>query len=614
MASPSSAPRTGNEVWTSRVAVGGDKLAFKYKAAGAWVDVSWRQADAEVREVASGLISLGIAPGDRVCVLSQTRYEWMLADVGGLLAGAAVVPIYPSSTPEQCAYIIADCGARLVIAEDAAQLEKLVPLLAARTDLQLVHVDGDAKLDKPDSKGRTEVRLAEVLGAAPAGRISSFGALRAAGKAWLGAPGNAAELERRVKAPGPQDLFTIIYTSGTTGNPKGVVLTHENLASALGSACRALTLREDDLQYLWLTLSHVLGREMLWAPIHAGCPTAFTEGLLKIKDNLVEIRPTLMAGVPRVYEKFYNGVQNGMRQGSFIKKALVRWAVGVGQRHSKEIREGRPGLGWQQGLADKLVFSKLRAKLGLDRCRFLISGGAPLAAEIAEFFHAVGLLVLEGYGLTETMAAVFVNQIERFRFGTVGPAIDVVEARIAEDGEILLRGPSIFKQYFNNPAATTEAIDAEGWFHSGDIGHLEDGFLRITDRKKDLIVLGVGKKVPPQVIENAVKARSSLVGQVMVYGDKKPYCVALITASEDAVKTYGGGDAAKAAANPELVAALKQDIDRVNETLAPFEQIKRFAVMPEDFTEQNGQLTPSLKVKRKVVIERHGARIEALYA
>jgi long-chain acyl-CoA synthetase len=609
----SSSPRTGNEVWTSRVAAGGDKLAFKYKAAGAWVDVSWRQVDAEVREVASGLMSLGVAPGDRVCVLAQTRYEWMLADVGGLLAGAAVVPIYPSSTPDQCAYIVADCGARVVIAEDAAQLEKVLPLLAGGRELEFVHVDGDAKLDKPDGKGRTEVRLADVLRGAPADKIRSLAALRAAGRAWLATAGNATELERRVRAPGPQDLFTIIYTSGTTGSPKGVVLTHENLASALASACRALTLREDDLQYLWLTLAHVLGREMLWAPIYAGAPTAFTEGLLKIKDNLAEIRPTLMAGVPRVYEKFYNGVQNGMRQGSFIKKALVRWAVGVGQRHSKELREGRPGLGWQHRLADKLVFSKLRAKLGLDRCRFLISGGAPLAAEIAEFFHAVGLLVLEGYGLTETMAAVFVNQIERFRFGTVGPAIDVVESRIAEDGEILLRGPSIFKQYYNNAPATAEAIDAEGWFHTGDIGHLEDGFLRITDRKKDLIVLGVGKKVPPQVIENAVKARSSLVSQIMVHGDKKAYCVALITASEDAVKTYGGGDPAKAAASPELVAALQQDLDRVNETLAPFEQIKRFAVVPEDFTEQNGQLTPSLKVKRKVVVERHAARIEALY-
>ena len=305
-----------------------------------------------------------------------------------------------------------------------------------------------------------------------------------------------------------------------------------------------------------------------------------------------------------------------MKQGSGIKRALVGWAMGVGERFTREIRAGRtPGgaLAFQHRLADKLVFSKLRAKLGLDRCRFLISGGAPLAAEIAEFFHATGLLILEGYGLTETTAAAFLNRLDRYRFGTVGPALDVLQCKVADDGEILMRGPIVFKRYHNNPAATAEAIDADGWFHSGDIGHLEDGFLRITDRKKDLIVLAGGKKVAPQILENALKARCPLISQALVHGDRKPYCVALVTLSEEAVKKYGDGDGGKAAAHPEVKAAIKKTVDAVNGTLASYETIKSFAILADDFTEQNGQLTPSLKVKRKVATDRHRGSIDGLY-
>jgi long-chain acyl-CoA synthetase len=272
-------------------------------------------------------------------------------------------------------------------------------------------------------------------------------------------------------------------------------------------------------------------------------------------------------------------------------------------------------LAFRHRLADKLVFSKLRAKLGLDRCRFLVSGGAPLAAEIAEFFHSVGLLVCEGYGLTETMAAAYLNTLTRYRFGTVGPALDVVETQIAPDGEILMRGPSVFRQYYNNAAATAEAVQPDGWFHSGDIGHLEDGFLRITDRKKDLIVTANGKKVAPQPLENALKARSPLVSQVVVYGDKRSYCVALVTLSEEAQKKYGNGSAAgKVVINsPELEAALRKDVDALNATVAPHESIKKFAVLASDFTEAAGEMTPSLKIKRKVVVDKYRSVIDSLY-
>jgi long-chain acyl-CoA synthetase len=411
-------------------------------------------------------------------------------------------------------------------------------------------------------------------------------------------------------------MFTIIYTSGTTGNPKGVVLTHGNLVSGCASVCRALDLQPEGVQFLWVPLAHVVGREVAWASMFVALPIAFGEGVPRIRENLLEIRPSLMAGVPRIYEKFHAAIRSGMTQGSALRRKLLAWAFGVGDRHARRIRAGqRPG-GWlalQHRWADRLVLSKLRTKVGLDRCKLLISGGAPLAAEIAEFFQAAGLLILEGYGLTETMAAAFLNRYEKYRFGTVGPAIDVIDCRIAADGEVLLKGPTVFHQYHANPAATAEAIDAEGWFHTGDIGQLEEGFLRITDRKKDLIVLAGGKKVAPQILENALKARCPLVSQALVFGDRKPYCVALVTLTEEAVHRFGGDDGTKAAASAELKALIAREVDALNGTLASFETIKRFDILAEDFTEANGQLTPSLKVKRKEAVARHRAEIDGLY-
>jgi long-chain acyl-CoA synthetase len=368
-----------------------------------------------------------------------------------------------------------------------------------------------------------------------------------------------------------------------------------------------------DEQYLFLPLAHVLGRELEWAGIEAGFPTAFSRGTSSIKEDLTAIRPTFMAGVPRIFEKFHLGVSTALQQGSGLKRKLAAWALAAGGARAAAQRRGEPPPGaW---LADKLVLSKLRARLGLDRCRFLISGGAPLSADIAEFFHATGLLILEGYGLTETMAAAHLNVTDKFRFGTVGPALDVVETKIADDGEILMRGPSVFRQYYNNAAATAESVEPDGWFHSGDIGVIEDGFLRITDRKKDLIVTAVGKKSAPQPIENAIKAASPLISQALVYGDKRPYCVALVTLSEEAQKRFGGSgaDGAALAAAPEVKAAVQHAIDQVNAKLASFEAIKRFAILPQDLTEAAGDLTPKLSVKRKVVTEKYMSVIETLY-
>jgi len=605
---------TAVEVWRNRVASDRDRVAYRFRAGGGWQTMTWGQADEAAREIAAGLAGLGVGRGDTVCLLSQTRLEWVLCDVGILLAGAATVPIYASSTPEQCAFIARDAGAKVIIAEDAAQLEKVLPLAAQMPGIRFVYLGGDSQLEKPDGKGRSSVAMKEVLAGARSGTVPiSLEELRTSGRAWAGT--HADELDRRGRGLTANDLFTIIYTSGTTGNPKGVVLTHENLISSCQSGCRALTIHDTDVQFMFLPLAHVLGRELEWIPVVAGCETAFAESLAKLKDNLVDIRPTFMAGVPRIYEKFYSAVLSGAKKGSPLKVALVGWGFGVGKRYGAAVRRGdTPGLGLklQHALAEKLVLSKLRAKLGLDRCRFLVSGGAPLAAEIAEFFHGVGLLILEGYGLTETVAGAFFNRLDRFRFGTVGLAMDVVEVKIADDGEILMRGPSIFKRYHNNPTATTEAIDPQGWFHSGDIGHLEDGFLRITDRKKDLIVTAGGKKVPPQILENALKVQSPLISQVMVHGDKRPYLVALVTLTEDAIKKFGD-DPIKAAASAEARAAIQSAIDAVNGTVASYETVKSFTIIPTDFTEATGELTPSLKVKRKVVTDLHRGALDSMY-
>jgi long-chain acyl-CoA synthetase len=585
-------PRTAVEMWKRRVAKTPDRVAFRHYGDDRWRPTTFREADAAAREIAAGFVALGLRPGDRVCLLAQTRLEWVLCDLGILLAGGVTVPIYASNTAEQCEFIIRDAGAKILIVEDDAQRDKLLPLRD-----RLYTVTGGVQLAGAEADSGDFVR--------------PLAAVRASGRDWLATPGN--RLDTHGETVGPESMFTIVYTSGTTGVPKGVVLTHGHLTSAICSAIRAMHVDEGDEQYLFLPLAHILGRELEWAGIESGYVTVFSRGTANIREDLGATHPTFLAGVPRIFEKFYAGVQGALAQGSASRRRLAEWAIGVGRVRAAAIRAGRDdGGGLKFWLADKLVLSKLRARLGLERCRFLISGGAPLASEIAEFFHAVGLLVLEGYGLTETTSAVYLNRLEKFRFGTVGPALDIVETQIAEDGEILMRGPSVFRQYYNNAAATAEAVEPDGWFHSGDIGVVEDGFLRITDRKKDLIVTAGGKKIAPQPLENAIKAASSLVSQALVYGDKRPYCVALVTLSEEAAKRFGKAGAALAEA-PEVKAALQKDLDAVNAKLASFESIKRFAILPQDLSEAGGELTPKLSVRRKVVIDKYRSVLEELY-
>src|SRR3982751_840733 len=445
-------PRTAVELWKRRLAASPEAVAFRYFDKDAWQGMTFREADGVAREIAAGLIARGVVPGDRVCIVSQTRLEWVLSDIAILLAGGIAVPIYASNTPEQCEFIVRDAGAKIVMVEDAVQRDKLVGL---RNNLftvaHLVQLTGEPPV------GLTPPPLSTDAPPATTRFVQSLAELRAAGRQWgVAHPG---ELDAHGDTVAPESMFTIIYTSGTTGVPKGVVLTHENITAGVCSAIRAMQIEGVDVQYLFLPLAHVLGRELEWCTIQIGCETAFSRGTANIKEDLIAIRPTFMAGVPRIFEKFHAGVKTALEQGSGLKRKIAAWALRVGAAHSAAVRAGKPGGGFAYWLADRLVFSKLRARLGLDRGGFLISGGAPPAAEIARVFLGAGVLILEGYGLTETVAAAFLNTRERFRFGTVGPALDVVECKIAEDGEILMRGPSVFRQYYNNPAETAEGVD-----------------------------------------------------------------------------------------------------------------------------------------------------------
>jgi long-chain acyl-CoA synthetase len=586
-------PRHAVELFHRRVARSGSRTALRFKQGATWRSMSWAEWGRAAREIAGGLRALGLGMGDRVCLLAGTRWEWVASDVGILLGGGVTVPIYPSSLPDQVEYIVNDCGAALVVVDDVAQLAKL---LAERDKLRRVR-----KVVLLADTGLVDV-LPE--GHADRGWVISLAELRTTGRGWLGH--HEADLDKVAETLTPDHVFTIVYTSGTTGPPKGVVLTHANIAFECAALDPVLTIGEDDEQLLFLPLAHIFARILEWTSISRGASIAFAESLAQLIANMKEVQPTFMGAVPRVYEKAYAKIQAGFaeKRRSPVTRALLDWALGVGKQVSAARQRGvapSPALAVQARLADRLVFDKIKATFG-GRLRWFISGGAPLAREIAEFFHAAGILILEGYGLTETTAATHVNRPNDYRFGTVGKALAGVAVRIAADGEILVRGGNVLREYWGKPDATREAIDADGWFHTGDIGVVEDGFLRITDRKKDLIVTAGGKNVAPQNLENALKARCPLVSQVAVIGDQRPYLVALITLTEEAAAQGEGARAAVQAA-----------VDELNRSLASYETLKKIAILDRDFSPETGELTPTLKVKRKVVAEKHRDRIAALY-
>jgi len=603
-------------LFCDRVIASGPRVALKRKVDGQWQGLTWNDCDRTVRELGAGLRTLGVEKSDRVVLVSETRAEWVLAELGTLLAGAVCVPIYPSNTSEQCAYIVADAGAKVAIAEDPKQVEKLLdPRFQAELgDLQIVYLLGTAK--RPDG---STLRVEDVVPLEARGRVRSLTDICETGREEQRR--DALALDEVIDGLGPDDVFSIVYTSGTTGPPKGGVLTHGNLTFECAAVSSLLPIDEDDEQLIFLPLAHIFGRLMAWVSIERGVPLAFAESISELPNNMREVRPTFMAAVPRVYEKVHAKVQTSIRQASAIKRALFRFAVSAGRRVSGIRREGkRPGalLALKRAVGDRLVLRKLRAAFG-GRIKFLISGGAPLAPEIAEFFHAADILILEGWGLTETTAGTCFNRPERFRFGTVGPAVPGIELKVAVDGEVLVRGGSVMREYHGKPEATAEAIDAEGWFRTGDIGTIEDGFLRITDRKKDILVTSGGKNIAPQNLENALKAASPLLSQVMVYGDKRPYLVALVTLAEESVVPWARergitfGMTADLARCDEVRTAIQEAVDGLNSRVANYETIKRFHIVERDFSQETGELTPTMKVKRKFTSQKYARELAAMY-
>jgi long-chain acyl-CoA synthetase len=577
--------------------------ALLVKREGAYHPITWREYGEQARKVALGLAALGVSPGEAVAILSGNRPEWAFTDLGTIAAGAVTVPIYATNPPNQVEHILIDGEARVAVVENRHQLDKVLEVRGRCPRLARVVVIDPSSLTESQRVDPTVIDFARLL---------SLGAELDARE-----PARYDQTWQRVR---PSDVASIIYTSGTTGAPKGAMLTHVNLLAS-ATACRSvLKLTEDDLALSFLPLAHIYERINQFGAIVNGFATAYAESLETVGDNLGEVKPTILFGVPRFFEKFQARALARVDAGPALRKKVFHWALGVGREVSRHLQADAPvpaGLRLRHRLAYKLALHRVQDRVG-GRLRFMVSGGAPLARSTAEFFHAAGLLVLEGYGLTETASGTHVNRPERFKFGTVGLPFPGVETRIAEDGEILLRGANVFKGYFKQPEATAAAIDADGWFHTGDIGEIDaDGFLRITDRKKDIIVTAGGKNVAPQNIEGLLKG-DPLISQVMVYGDRRSFLVALLTVNEEELRRFAAaaglsGPTADLVRNEAVRERVRRGIDERSGSLARFEQVKAFEILPEDFTQATGELTPTMKLKRKAIAEKYRSTIEALY-
>ena len=586
-------------MFRDRVAATPNTEAFRFPKGGGWESVTWRQVGDRVDNIAAGLISLGIHPEERVALASGTRFEWVVADFAILAAGAATTTVYPTTQAADVAYIVADSGSRIVIAEDQTQVDKLrehrdeVPAVE-----KVVVIDGEGDGDWVMTLAELEDLGAHVLAESPNTVNDRIGAIRG------------------------DQLATLIYTSGTTGKPKGVRLMQESWTYTAAAMDAMGVLSDKDLNYLWLPLSHAFGKVMLALPLAVGFPTVIDGRVDKIVENLAVIRPTIMGAVPRIFEKVHSRINETMAKEGGLKKTMFDWAVGVGTQVSRVRQAGEnvsPLLTTQYKLADKLVLSKIRDRFG-GRLRFFISGSAALDREIAQWFDAIGIAVLEGYGLTETSAASSLNRPSAYRFGTVGWTLPQTEVKIAEDGEIMLKGPGVMDGYHNMPEATAETIEPDGWFHTGDIGELDaEGFLRITDRKKDMFKTSQGKYVAPSAISAQFKGICPFASEIIVYGEGKPYCVALVSLDGDGLKEWAAANGlgeksfSEVARDPKLSDAVSGYVDELNKHLNRWEQVKKFAIIDRELTVESGDLTPSLKLKRKVVVDNFHDRIDGLY-
>ena len=590
-------PNVGRQFF-DRVQSSPDLEAYRYPKGDRWESVTWRETGDHVTKLAAGLVALGVDPEERVGIASGTRFEWILADLSIMCAGAATTTVYPSTMAEDVAYILADSESKVVFAEDEEQVRKLTAHKSELPHLTKVvtfdgAADGDWVITLADLEKLGEERLAE----------------------------NANVVEERVAGTQPDALATLIYTSGTTGRPKGVRLRHSSWTYE-GAAIEAQgILSQDDLQFLWLPMAHSFGKVLLSTQLAIGFPTAVDGRVEKIIENLAIVKPTFMGAAPRIFEKAHGRIITMQQTEGGIKEKLFNKAFEVGFKVEELKKQGKPVpflLAKQHALFDKLVFHKIRERFG-GRVRFFISGAAALNREVAEWFHVAGILILEGYGLTETSAGSFVNRPDDYKFGTVGHVFPGSEVKIAEDGEVLIKGPGVMDGYHNLPEESAEALQ-DGWLHTGDIGELDaDGFLRITDRKKDLFKTSGGKYIAPSSIESQFKAICPYASQFLVHGNDRNYCVALVTLDPDAMAEWAKHNGMEGASYAEIVGSdqvkemVGKYVDELNGRLNRWETVKKWILLDHDLTVESGELTPSMKVKRKVVESNYKDELDALY-
>ena len=596
-----SRPPTVAAMFQRRVEASADKVAFKFPDADDnWQSLTWAEVGDRTNNLAAGLIAIGVGLEQCVAIIAGTRLEWILADFAINNAGATTTTVYPSTIPDDVAYILSDSASVVVFAEDDEQIAKL---REQRENLPQV------------------TKVIAFTGETDGDWVISLDELEQLGAEHRAT--NPTVVVDRIAELTPESIATLIYTSGTTGRPKGVRLSHDGWSyTGATLSCEAI-LSDADVQFLWLPLAHAFGKFLIVAQLEVGFTTYVDGRVPNIIDNLAIIRPTFMGAAPRIFEKAHGRVVTTVEEEGGAKKLLFDWAFGVGIKVSRLKRAGKevpPQLAIQNAIADKLIFSKVRETFG-GRIRFFVSGSAPLSLEIAEWFHAAGLLILEGYGMTETSAASSVNNLSGFKLGTVGRPVAGTELKIAADGEILMRSPGVMKGYHNLPEATAEALVDGGWMATGDIGEVDaDGFVRITDRKKDLFKTSGGKYVAPTHIEGLFKGISPLVSQIMVHGAERKFVSALISLDPEAIELWaeGNGMAGKSYAevvtSPQIHDVIAGQVKELNEKLNPWEQIKHFHILERDLTIEDGEITPSMKMKRKVIEEHNKELLDGFYA